>query len=783
MSTKKLQIIGSLMGQAQDADTVDGKHASDFASATDVEGLKVLVGDTSVSEQIGALANTYLPLTGGQVNGEIAVYDEQNGSMITVDGRAIHFDDEVRVTSLSKDELPTLSINETYDVLHSGNYQNYVTDELYIQADEPIDAPDGSIWVDVDEEAKSLTAEDVGAATKEYVDEAIASIDIPEIDLTGYATENFVEEYVYEALLPETSVPIEDYTVIEYAYLNDTKIVNMQPSDNMTGYNLHCYPVHTGEIYRIRGDNVRYNIAVTLAMFDTALVGGASGVSGDEVILVDGSAAQTATNYDIDFKAPCDGYIIVACDPKYPTLQVETYVEESELPKTPLKIQVFGDSMTDNTWDNNRVFWVDILPRLLQDYELTLVNSAVGGNTLAKFDYEGLKGIAWQMGLTEATVGSKGNIYAPLELDNDLVIVWGGANDWGGGVKKLGDNSVLNPLIDLADIDITSVYGALRCIIETVSKTGQKLMLITPLQRYNEADQNRDVDENGNVVSSGGFTLTQVADAVIECGSYYGIPVVDMYRTSGINRFNLATYTSDMLHANNLGAEILAKEIAQAIKNPPLGNAIVTHVPQSLSLTNAEEYTPTNDYHPATKKYVDDAVALVASSAPNQPEQCVYTEFAGSYIEKQGYPHAYSSTAFITHRYVVSAGVTYNIFGEAVRWHLAGYPLALFTEFADIDAKDDNDEYLKGTILIGGDTSNVETNYNIKFTPCVDGYIWIAAHTNYTCLTVNSDATASGAEMLFTNGILLASSTMGSQKRFLVTVNDNGTLTATEYTG
>lgn len=35
-----------------DADTVDGKHASDFAAASDVSALQVKVGDTSVSEQI-----------------------------------------------------------------------------------------------------------------------------------------------------------------------------------------------------------------------------------------------------------------------------------------------------------------------------------------------------------------------------------------------------------------------------------------------------------------------------------------------------------------------------------------------------------------------------------------------------------------------------------------------------------------------------------------------------------------------------------------------------------
>lgn len=52
MSTKKLQIMGSLMPQSVDADTLDGKHAEEFALSDDVEKLQKMVGDASVSEQI-----------------------------------------------------------------------------------------------------------------------------------------------------------------------------------------------------------------------------------------------------------------------------------------------------------------------------------------------------------------------------------------------------------------------------------------------------------------------------------------------------------------------------------------------------------------------------------------------------------------------------------------------------------------------------------------------------------------------------------------------------------
>lgn len=54
MSTKKLQILGSMIPQNVDADTLDGKHAEEFASASEIEQLKQQIGDESVSEQIGA---------------------------------------------------------------------------------------------------------------------------------------------------------------------------------------------------------------------------------------------------------------------------------------------------------------------------------------------------------------------------------------------------------------------------------------------------------------------------------------------------------------------------------------------------------------------------------------------------------------------------------------------------------------------------------------------------------------------------------------------------------
>lgn len=59
MATKKIQILDYNIKQSENSDTLDGKHASDFASASDmttaksnIGELQTKVGDKSVSNQI-----------------------------------------------------------------------------------------------------------------------------------------------------------------------------------------------------------------------------------------------------------------------------------------------------------------------------------------------------------------------------------------------------------------------------------------------------------------------------------------------------------------------------------------------------------------------------------------------------------------------------------------------------------------------------------------------------------------------------------------------------------
>lgn len=114
-------------------------------------------------------------------------------------------------------ELNYTSIGKTVDV----DLDNYYTKE---ETDRQIDnAIDG---IDVD-----LT----GYATEKYVDDAVKNIDIPETNLSGYATEKYVDDAIKSIDIPDLSgYATEDYV--------NNSIENIEiPKPDLTGYATERY--------------------------------------------------------------------------------------------------------------------------------------------------------------------------------------------------------------------------------------------------------------------------------------------------------------------------------------------------------------------------------------------------------------------------------------------------------------------------------------------------------------------------------------------------------------
>lgn len=144
--------------------------------------------------------------------------------------------------------------------------------------------------------------------------------------------------------------------------------------------------------------------------------------------------------------------------------------------------------------------------------------------------------------------------------DADYIVVFAGTNDWGNNNGTiLGD---MEDYLNNRNNPYSSLYSAIGNTIEKlVSKFPfGKIAFITPLPRW---------DKGANMLhgaNSRGFTLRQVAKAIIEICEWWSIPVLDLNAKSNIcTNGTLATgpvYYLDGLHPNTKGnKEILAPKI------------------------------------------------------------------------------------------------------------------------------------------------------------------------------------------------------------------------------
>jgi lysophospholipase L1-like esterase len=65
----------------------------------------------------------------------------------------------------------------------------------------------------------------------------------------------------------------------------------------------------------------------------------------------------------------------------------------------------------------------------------------------------------------------------------------------------------------------------------------------------------------------GGGYLNEYADVIKTIGTEYQVEVLDNYYEMGINKENLSQYTEDNIHLNEAGRELLAKRLAEKIKD------------------------------------------------------------------------------------------------------------------------------------------------------------------------------------------------------------------------
>lgn len=139
--------------------------------------------------------------------------------------------------------------------------------------------------------------------------------------------------------------------------------------------------------------------------------------------------------------------------------------------------------------------------------------------------------------------------YLDMDDDAQIISVMGGCNDFERGL----------PLGNVNDTQNSTVYGALDVLARGLKSKYPNafIFFMTTFQ----------VGDYLPAVNSAGYTLQDVADAVIEVCAKYGIPVLDMYR-EGRFELEMNTEASDGSHPSQ---EFLEKytvpQIARFLEN------------------------------------------------------------------------------------------------------------------------------------------------------------------------------------------------------------------------
>ena len=138
-----------------------------------------------------------------------------------------------------------------------------------------------------------------------------------------------------------------------------------------------------------------------------------------------------------------------------------------------------------------------------------------------------------------------------MDPDAELIVVFGGTNDFGHGDAPFGEFS---------DRTVWSFCGALHVLYTSLLEKypTATIMVMTPLHRVTE-----------DIPNMHGKVLKDYVDMIRKTAEYYSLPMLDLYAVSGMQPavpVMLETYMPDGLHPNDAGHVILTNKIAKFIE-------------------------------------------------------------------------------------------------------------------------------------------------------------------------------------------------------------------------
>ena len=146
--------------------------------------------------------------------------------------------------------------------------------------------------------------------------------------------------------------------------------------------------------------------------------------------------------------------------------------------------------------------------------------------------------------------------FEQMDDDADVVVVFGGTNDYGHGDAAIGSFSDRTP---------ETFYGACHYLFSGLVKKyiGKTIVIMTPLHRIGE----RKIPE---IKSPGDYgILKDYVNIIREVAEFYSLPVLDLYATSGLQpeiKEIQENYIPDGLHPNDNGNAVISHKLKKFLE-------------------------------------------------------------------------------------------------------------------------------------------------------------------------------------------------------------------------
>ena len=139
--------------------------------------------------------------------------------------------------------------------------------------------------------------------------------------------------------------------------------------------------------------------------------------------------------------------------------------------------------------------------------------------------------------------------YQTMDADADVVVVFGGTNDYGHGDAPIGQMEDRTPW---------TFFGALHCLCRGLIERfpDSTIVLLTPLHREYE-----DLDTPH---------LQPFVEAIRQVAEFYALPVLDLFATSGMQPrvpVMKQKYFADHVHPNDNGHAVVAHMLQRFLEN------------------------------------------------------------------------------------------------------------------------------------------------------------------------------------------------------------------------